>query len=262
MTWLVSINKKFFTIRKLAATSLSFALLIQLASFGSSAQLVAQAQTNSPTTRKSSRKKKRPRAQSTIPAVVLPGVPLSSAVNHDTPRMSVAPVRPAKREVTTLSLRQDSDSSDIHSKQVQPDQTAIVNFRTLAAKAKGGKPRATVLQQDSAQLMPAPGTIEEVNESPQLSLQNNMTQSAISSPLDPSPAPATNFQGAIDEAIGGGPSGAFTIPPDTMGAVGIDKIISSVNNNVVIQDKASGAQLNVASLSSFWASTGASNVFD
>ena len=112
MTWLVSINKKFFTIRKLAATSLSFALLAQLTFFGSSAQLVAKAQTNSPTTKKSSKKKKRARAQSAIPAIVLPGVPQSSAVSPDTPRMSVAPVRPAKREVTTLSLRQDSDSSD------------------------------------------------------------------------------------------------------------------------------------------------------
>src|SRR6185503_10850795 len=74
--------------------------------------------------------------------------------------------------------------------------------------------------------------------------------------------PAQSFQGEFDEALGGGCSVTNKISPDTMGAVGLDKIVSSVNNNIVIQDKASGARLNVASLSSFWLSTGASNVFD
>ncbi|HEY0727688.1 MAG TPA: lamin tail domain-containing protein, partial [Pyrinomonadaceae bacterium] len=61
---------------------------------------------------------------------------------------------------------------------------------------------------------------------------------------------------------GGGPSGTFTIPPDTTGAVGLDKVVTILNNNLVIQDKTTGAQLSLVGLTAFWSSTGATGVFD
>ena len=74
--------------------------------------------------------------------------------------------------------------------------------------------------------MPLPGSIRELDVHT-LRLrpgsgsvrQRSPTTGAVTSPF-------TNFQGAIDEAVGGGPSGTFTIPPDTMGAVGLDKVIT------------------------------------
>ena len=48
-----------------------------------------------------------------------------------------------------------------------------------------------------------------------------------------------------------------------MGAVGIDKIVSFLNNNIVVQDKATGARLSVVSIDTFWSSlAGVSSVFD
>ncbi|HEX6731669.1 MAG TPA: lamin tail domain-containing protein, partial [Pyrinomonadaceae bacterium] len=81
-------------------------------------------------------------------------------------------------------------------------------------------------------------------------------------PLMSSPASSTNFQGEFDQAKGGGPSGVFITPPDTMGAVGLDKVVSYLNNNIVVHDKVSGAVLSLVSIESFWASTGATQVFD
>ncbi|HKS10952.1 MAG TPA: lamin tail domain-containing protein, partial [Pyrinomonadaceae bacterium] len=45
-------------------------------------------------------------------------------------------------------------------------------------------------------------------------------------------------------------------------AVGLDKVMVMLNNNVVIQDKQTGAQLSLVSLTSFWSSTGATGTFD
>src|SRR5262249_51236752 len=80
-----------------------------------------------------------------------------------------------------------------------------------------------------------------------------------------SPSPALTYDGEGDEAKGGGNAGIFTIPPDTMGQVGTDslnKVVVHVNNNYIVQNKTTGAQLSLVSMPAFWAASGATSPFD
>ncbi len=73
----------------------------------------------------------------------------------------------------------------------------------------------------------------------------------------PSPSPILDYAGPPDEAKGGGTSGSYTIPPDTYGAVGLDKVIITLNNNYKVVSKTTGTQLSLVSMNIFWASLGA-----
>ncbi|HEV2704507.1 MAG TPA: lamin tail domain-containing protein [Pyrinomonadaceae bacterium] len=144
---------------------------------------------------------------------------------------------------------------------------SVVNVRELVSQ----EARRTVRNRVTAfQEIPAPMSIQEQDTAgvasvgggdsvPTPSMNGGDT---IPGPAVPSPSPSTSFQGEFDEAKGGGPSGTFTIPPDTTGAVGIDKVVTHVNNNYVVHDKTTGARLSVVSIDAFWASTGATGVFD
>lgn len=173
-----------------------------------------------------------------------------------------------------VSGSSNAQSNQIQSKRVVSVTKSVVNMRALAdaestAAKSSKKLRGAALQSPGAdfQTMPVPGSISEVNTGSKSSGLEEVTPAQINSmdiggPLVPSPGPAQNFQGAVDEAVGGGPSGTFTIPPDTTAAVGLDKVMVMLNNNVVIQDKTTGAQLSLVSLTSFWSSSGATGTFD
>ena len=173
-----------------------------------------------------------------------------------------------------VSGSSNAQNNQIQSKRVVSVTKSVVNMRALAdaesaATKINKKQRAAALQSPGAdfQTMPVPGSIPEVNTGSKSSGLQEETPAQVNSmdiggPLVPSPGPAQNFQGAVDEAVGGGPSGTFTIPPDTTAAVGLDKVMVMLNNNVVIQDKTTGAQLSLVSLTSFWSSTGATGTFD
>jgi hypothetical protein len=166
------------------------------------------------------------------------------------------------------SVATQEDSVQIKSKSIQVVSKTVVDVRSLASSTATatskitGKRAKQVAPATVLQTMPAPGTINEVNTPSAPSSNNLMSQVDVPQPLVSSPAPSQNFQGAIDEAVGGGPSGTFTIPPDTMGAVGINKVMSFVNNNLVIQDKTTGSVLSLVGITSFFSSTGATGVFD
>jgi hypothetical protein len=68
-----------------------------------------------------------------------------------------------------------------------------------------------------------------------------------------SPAPAANFEALPDNGL--------SIPPDTQGAVGPNHLMVALNSEVRVQNR-TGATLSTVSLESFWASTGASGLFD
>jgi hypothetical protein len=119
-----------------------------------------------------------------------------------------------------------------------------------------------VLPIENNQLMPAPGSIREVSSPVLNAFRSSQLITDIPGTLFPSPSVTQNFQGESDEAKGGGPVGTFTIPPDTMGAVGISKVVSYLNNNIAVQDKTTGVQLSLAGLDAFWGVTGASSPFD
>ncbi len=173
-----------------------------------------------------------------------------------------------KKRVTDQPVASQEDSAQIKSNSIQVASKTVVDVRSLASSSasavsskKGNQKAAT--QTTTLQTMPVPGSIPEVETPAEPSIKSqSLSAPHVPQPLVPSPAPSQNFQGAIDEAVGGGPSGTFTIPPDTMGAVGLDKIMSFVNNNMVIQDKATGSVLSLVGITSFFSSTGATGVFD
>ncbi len=181
----------------------------------------------------------------------------------------VRPVVAQKRTVQFASRNtksQDAKTTEqVQSERVTPDVVSVVNFKSLAAAEKRKAARARGVAPHTPQLMPEPQTIQEVdapgdkNTPPAAAPPSKVDEGG---PLVPSPNPSSQFQGEIDQAIGGGPAGAFTIPPDTMGAVGLDKVFVTVNNNYKVQDKPTGAQLSLVSIEAFWASTGATGTFD
>lgn len=76
----------------------------------------------------------------------------------------------------------------------------------------------------------------------------------------PSPAPAQSFLAQLDTARNG--TSTSFIPPDTSGAVGPTRLMSTLNSNYVVQDRAGGRVLASVSMATFWASVGAAMPFD
>jgi len=123
-------------------------------------------------------------------------------------------------------------------KKIEPSTVSVVNFRKLAeADARARKTRVANGDVTPSNIpAPAPMTAPEKDEpnAPATAPGTSAPQEQPG-PLVVSPGPAASFQGEIDRARVGG--GGFTIPPDTMGAVGPDKIFTNVNNNYVVQNK-------------------------
>jgi hypothetical protein len=225
-----------------------------------------QAEKSSSPVRKSAKKNKRKRQPNAPQFVRPPASPTlvstsSTTASVDAPSISPGAPVVGKQSVTVQSQPggQKRNEPEITSSTITPAQSSVVVLRDLTTKRSGIS--AGVVKGQNTLVMPPPQTITEV-EVPRQAEANISTPVDIGGTFVSSPAPAQNFPGENDEAIGGGASGTFTIPPDTMGAVGIDKIFTSLNNNIVIQDKSTGAKLNTTGLSAFWSSTGATNVFD
>jgi hypothetical protein len=79
-------------------------------------------------------------------------------------------------------------------------------------------------------------------------------------PAAPSPSPSQSFLAQEDGPKTG--TTTFTIPPDTMGAVGLDKVFVNTNQNYRVEDKTTGAPLSTVSMDTFWSSSGGSGFFD
>ena len=156
-----------------------------------------------------------------------------------------------------------SNEAPVSSTRIQPASVSVVNFKQLAEKEAANSARsASSNSAEELHSAPAPMSIQEVSED-----NANSPASADSAapqdsggPLVPSPAPSQSFLAQEDAAKVG--TGTFTIPPDTMGAVGLDKVFVNVNNNYRVQNKATGVALSTVSIDTFWAASGATGVFD
>jgi hypothetical protein len=155
------------------------------------------------------------------------------------------------------------------SKRVEAVTVTKVNLRQLADRAK--RVKAPAVSGETLRVIPAPMTIQEVPADGEgtpaagkggdtLSSPAPSVESDTGGPLVASPSPSQNFLAQEDGAKVG--TGIFTIPPDTMGAVGIDKVFTNVNNNYRVHDKTTGAALSTVSIDTFWSSSGATGVFD
>ena len=142
-------------------------------------------------------------------------------------------------------------------KRIRVSAASIVNFRQLAhleaMQGRSGPARPAV--------MPEPQEIPEPNMR-QLTLPSpfgSQLLSAATRASVPSPSPAQSFLAQSDSPR---PSGYSFIPPDTDGAVGTTKLMSTLNSNYVIEQKSNGAVLSSVGMDNFWASVGATGPFD
>jgi len=170
----------------------------------------------------------------------------------------------------------DAAGRPVSAERIRPVSVTRVNFKQLSDAAKrAARVPATSAPATSVQTMraaPPPLTIEEMpapggtaapapaDDSDEAVGPGPVTQDEVGGPLVPSPTPTQNFLAQEDGPKIGTTS--FTIPPDTMGAVGLDKVFTQTNSNFRIHDKATGAPLSTVNSDTFWAPAGGSGVFD
>ncbi|HWS87296.1 MAG TPA: hypothetical protein VN282_10045 [Pyrinomonadaceae bacterium] len=148
------------------------------------------------------------------------------------------------------------------SARIRPVSVSQVNFKQLAELAKrAARPSATQTERAA----PIPGSIDDTPPGTPGAKAGDATTHAPAvddpgGPLVPSPSPSQSFLGQEDGPKVG--TGSFITPPDTNGAVGLDRVFTNTNANYRIHDKATGAPLSTVSTDTFWAATGASGFFD
>ena len=166
----------------------------------------------------------------------------------------------AARSSTQSDLAAQTGEVSAPSAPIQPIATSVINFRELverdANRSEQQNPNATPV----LRAVHPPKEIMEVNSAIAEGSASEPPRSNSSEPLGSSPGPSQTFLAQEDGPEVG--TNAFVIPPDTMGAVGLDKLFVTVNNNYRVQDKTTGAALSTVSINTFWSSTGASGVFD
>ena len=164
--------------------------------------------------------------------------------------------------------------ADIKGESIQPVSVTKVNFKQLAELAK----RARTLQRTTTgRAAPVPGSIIDTPPGTPVAPSSPSggeldasggpappaAQDETGGPLVASPSPSQSFLAQEDGPKIGGPfAGTATIPPDTNGAVGLDRVFTNTNSNYRIHDKTTGAPLSTISSDTFWAASGASGFFD
>src|SRR5882762_7950970 len=130
------------------------------------------------------------------------------------------------------------------------DRKATVNFTDLARQEARAPlaPRTPKLIHS-----PMPGPKEPGDGVSTLRDDSTPAAPAEAGPSPLSPAPASSFQAVLDDTT--------AIPPDTHGAVGPNHLMTVLNTQVRIQDRA-GVVLSTVPMDSFWASLGNPNAFD
>jgi hypothetical protein len=145
-----------------------------------------------------------------------------------------------------------------HGARVHAVAVGVIDFAQLARLQARG-PRAG--GPSTPDLLPEPQEKAEPNA--RITLQSpfqaplGLTEGGASAP---SPAPVASFLAHNDVPKAG--TSSIVAPPDTAGAVGPTKLMVTLNNNYVIEDKSSGAVLNTVSMPTFWGPTGALEPFD
>ena len=247
------IGRRSHIFRSLLIVILNIALVSQgLIVFGAS-DVAGESRTSTRSTesargksKESSKKKKRTRRRQRTPTVSAPWIIAGPLISG--------------QETTKSELQDSQTTAVLQSRRITADTTAVINFSRLADR-KSKKP--TVAGWVDEHGVPAPLTIDDSAGAPTQSGKDAGSATAaepIPGPLVSSPSPSANFLALEDGAQVG--TGIFTIPPDTMGAVGLDKMFVTLNNNYRIQDKPTGAALSSVSINTFWAASGATGVFD
>jgi outer membrane protein assembly factor BamB len=143
---------------------------------------------------------------------------------------------------------------------IQPVSVSVINFAELAAKGAKASEKIHPKGAPVLRAVHPPKSITEGDSAVAERPASASSQGNEIHPLVSSPAPSQSFLAQEDGPEVG--TGTFDIPPDTMGAVGPDKLFVNVNSNYRVQDKTTGAALSTVSIATFWASSGVSGVFD
>src|SRR5215216_3333725 len=138
------------------------------------------------------------------------------------------------------------DDSGYGGERVQVSAAAVVDFRALARTP--ARPEST-----------SPPEPRERAE-PQVRVAGPALHSVRTpAPTVSSPFVSASFLAQTDAPLVGRKTES---PPDTNGAVGRDKLMSTLNSNYVIQRKSDGKVLSKFSMTSFWRPVGAHRPFD
>jgi Tol biopolymer transport system component len=158
---------------------------------------------------------------------------------------------------TTRRAAGQSGEEFVPSVAVSPESVAVVNFAEQAAAEENasGTPSAPMAIPDSD----GPAEPESGNtgapESGGIFEQDEPTSPGPPAQLSEeiTPLAVNNFQAQPDGGV---------IPPDTHGAVGQDKVMSTLNTNYQVQHKVTGLVLSSVTIGGFWSATGATNPYD
>jgi hypothetical protein len=215
----------------------------------------------------------------TRPAPTAQGKPASSASSASAPASSSAPApamppqgKPAPSAQTKSAPAAETGGAQPSAIHVSPVSSTQVSFKQLvkqaasAAQSSGPAHLMAIHAPLSIPDSPAPvanSKLPKMSVSTAPPAQNDTT----GGPLVPSPAPSQNFLAQEDAPKVGGPqNGFFFIPPDTQGAVGLDKVFVNTNSNYRVQDKLTGAPLSTVPMDVFWnpsnSPANGSNFFD
>jgi hypothetical protein len=187
-------------------------------------------------------------------------------------------LRPAGAQVRTVSTQSKTTASSqadptgpsmpIAATHLQPVSVTEVSFKQLAAKQAQALRAGTRQLPTVMRAIHPPMTINDTPEGTPAAVASGdevtgpapSVQDDAGGPLVASPSPAQTFLGQEDGPKIG--STEFDIPPDTQGAVGIDKVFTNTNSNYRVHDKATGAALSTVSTDTFWAASGGAGFFD
>jgi Lamin Tail Domain len=149
---------------------------------------------------------------------------------------------------------------------IRPAAVASVNFRQLAVKQAAARQSLKRLPSGYRAIHP-PLTIDDSTRGRAPHASAGTAAPALlddpGAPLVPSPSPSTTYNALEDGPKADGPFvGFFQIPPDTQGAVGLDKVFTNTNTNYRVHNKATGTPLSTVSSEAFWAASGGVGFFD
>ena len=131
---------------------------------------------------------------------------------------------------------------------VQVSAAAVVDMRALARAPARPEPASPPEPRER------PERTTKAKAPPELPLSLR-----IQTPTIPSPYVSGSFLAQTDTPVAGKKTES---PPDTNGAVGREKLMSTLNSNYVIQRKSDGKVLSRVSMTSFWSRLGMRHPFD